>query len=95
MPAAAARIATPHASKYLAGLCSRFARSAPAKLDGDEGRIDLPFGPCHLSAFPGSLALVVEADDDAALAHLQWVVANHLKRVAPREPLQIDWSPVW
>lgn len=95
MPAAAARIPTPHASKYLAGLCGRFARSAPAAFDGAEGRIDLPLGPCHLSALPGSLALVVEAENEDGLAHLQWVVANHLKRVALREPLEVEWAPVW
>ena len=95
MPAAAARIPTPHASKYLEQLCGRFARSAPAHIDGDEGRIELPLGHCHLSALPGSLALVVEAADEAGLAHLQWVVSGHLKRVAVREPLAVEWSPVW
>jgi hypothetical protein len=95
MPAAAARITTPHALKYMTAVCGRFARSAPAAMDGDEGRVDLPLGPCHLSALPGSLALVVEAEDEQGLAHLQWVVANHLKRVALREPLEVEWSPVW
>jgi hypothetical protein len=95
MPAAATRIATPHAAKYLVGLCRRFARRAPAEVNGDEGRIDLPLGPCHLSAHPGSLALVVEAEDEAGLAHLQWVISNHLRRVAAREPLELTWSPTW
>ncbi len=95
MFAAAARIPTPHASKYLAGLCGRLARSAPARLYEDEGFVDLPLGPCHLSALPGSLALVVEAEDEVGLQHLQWLVANHLKRVALREPLDVEWSPVW
>ena len=95
MLAAAARIVTPHASKYLAGLCGRLARSAPARLYEDEGFVDLPLGPCHLSALPGSLALVVEAEDRDALEHLQWVVANHLQRVAAREPIEVLWAPVW
>jgi len=93
--AAAARIVTPHAMQYMAAVCNRFARSAPAEMDGDEGRIDLPLGPCHLSAMPGSLALVVEAEDEQGLAHLQWVVANHLKRVSTREMLEVAWTPVW
>jgi hypothetical protein len=96
MVAAAARIETPHAPKYLAQLCRRFARSAPARLYDDEGFIDLPLGPCHLSALPGSLALVVEASDEEGLQHLQWVLANHLKRVArPKEALEVRWAPVW
>jgi hypothetical protein len=95
MLAAATRIPTPHANKYLAGLCGRFARSVPAQIDGDEGRIDLPLGPCHLSAMPGSLALVVEAENEEGLAHLQWVVGNHLKRVAFKEPLEVHWVTVW
>jgi len=95
MPAAAARIRTPNAPKYLAGLCSRLAKRAPARLYEDEGFIDLPLGPCHLSALPGSLALVVEAEDQEGLQHLQWFVANHLKRVAVREPLDVRWAPVW
>jgi hypothetical protein len=95
MFAAAARIPTPHASKYLAGLCGRLARSAPARLYEDEGFVDLPLGPCHLSALPGSLALVVEAEDEEGLQNLQWLVANHLKRVALREPLDVEWSPIW
>ncbi len=93
--AAAARIATPHAGKYLAALCTRLARRGAASMDGDEGRIDLPLGPCHLSAFPASLALVVEASDETALSHLKWVIANHLQRVAAGDPLEVEWSPVW
>jgi hypothetical protein len=95
MLAAAARIETPNAPKYLAQLCRRFARSAPARLYDDEGFIDLPLGPCHLSALPGSLAMVVEAADEEGLRHLEWVVAGHLKRVASRETLEVCWAPVW
>jgi hypothetical protein len=95
MIAAATRIPTTHASKYLAGLCRRFAARVPAQMDGDEGRIDLPLGPCHLSAMPESLALVVEAEDEDRLSHLKWVVTGHLKRVATREPLEVEWSPAW
>jgi hypothetical protein len=95
MLAAAARIQTRHAPKYLAGLCGRLARSAPARLYEDEAFVDLPLGPCHLSALPGSLALVVEAEDDQGLEHLKWVVTGHLKRVAVREPVEVRWSPVW
>ena len=95
MPAAAVRIQTPHASKYLAGLCGRLARSAPARVYDDEALVDLPLGPCHLSALPGSLALVIEADSEESLQHLQWMVSNHLKRVASKEPLEVEWRPVW
>ena len=95
MPASAVRVATPHASRYLAALCGRLARSAPAQVSEDEGVIDLPFGPCHVSALPGSLALVVEADDQERLQHLQWMVTGHLKRVAAKDPLDIEWTPVW
>jgi hypothetical protein len=95
MLAAAARIETPNAPKYLARLCGRLARSAPARLYDDEGFVDLPLGPCHLSALPGSLALVVEAEDEVALRDLQWMVGNHLQRVAAPEPLALVWAPVW
>ena len=71
-------------------LCRRFAGWAPAEVDGDEGRIDLPLGPCHLSAMPESLALVVEAEDEDEAHDL----AKETSRTLPMSEWDLDYVSV-
>jgi hypothetical protein len=96
MPAAQTTIATASASRYLQQLCKHWSHKFAVEFTPHHGTI--PFDPtrrCTLDASAGTLALRVEAADDATLERMQAVVIDHLKRFAFREDLgNIQWTRV-
>lgn len=87
-----ALVPTRRAHRYLHGLAERWRGKAAVVLAEGAARIDLPAGPCFLSAGPGSLALLVEADEAARLADLQWTIGSRLERLGRAEGLRVVWS---
>lgn len=89
-----ARVATAVPRRYLAQLCKHFGHKLPVTFDEGHGRIEFPAGPCELAAAAdsGSLLMRVSADDEAALAKLEEVVARYLERFAFREKPEIRWT---
>ena len=85
-------IATEKASRYLTQLAKHWSHKLVVEFDEHQARIDLPNGPCFLSAGPGSLAVLVQAETDLALENLQWAVARHLERFGYREGLKVEWA---
>ena len=89
-----AHVSTAEAPRYLRMLCKHFRHKSPTAFDELHGRIEFPAGTCELdaAAIPGTLKIRVLANDRVACEHLEEVVAKHLKRFAPKEPLEIRWS---
>jgi len=88
-----ASVPTTSASRYLSQLCKHWSHKFEVEFDAQSGRIALPLGVCRLTAGPESLGLVLEAEDEAGLAKMEQVVADHLNRFAFREgELVYDWS---
>lgn len=87
-----ALVPTRRAHRYLTGLADRWRGWVAVTLAEDAARIDLPAGPCFLSAGPGSLALLVEAEEEARLGDLQWAVGQRLERLGRAEGLKVVWS---
>ena len=88
-----ARIDTGRAGRYLADLASRWRDKVVVAFEAeDAARIDLPAGPCFVSAGPGSLAILVEAEDERRLADLQWTVGSRIERLGRAEGLKVDWA---
>lgn len=85
-------IPTDKASRYLTQLAKHWSHKLVVEFDAHEARIDLPTGPCFLSADRGSLAVLVQADDDVDLEKIQDVVARHLERFGYREGLKVEWA---
>ncbi|WP_386682687.1 DUF2218 domain-containing protein [Loktanella sp. R86503] len=83
---------TEHAKRYLGTLCKHFGHKVPVQLDGNHGRIELPFGQCELAALDGALDMTVSAETKADLDKTAQVIASHLERFAFRENPQIDWN---
>lgn len=84
---------TEHASRYLQQLCKHWSHKFEVAFDPQHGRI--PFDAdtvCLLDASPDHLAMRLEGEDAARVAHLTGVVSDHLKRFAFREELSIDWK---
>lgn len=82
---------TEQAQRYLGTLCKHFGHKVPVELDGNTGRIDLPFGQCELAANNNALDMKVSADTKADLDKLAQIIASHLERFAFRENPQIEW----
>ncbi|RAI57794.1 DUF2218 domain-containing protein [Roseicella frigidaeris] len=94
MPGAEARVPTAGADRHLLQLCRHFGRALPTRLEAARGRIAFQGGRCSLEAAGETLVLRIAAEDPAALVRLKTVLAEHLQRFAPREPLAIDWRPL-
>lgn len=94
MPASHATIPTASASRYLQQLCKHWSHKFQVAFTPEHGVI--PFDAtrqCTLDAAPDSLALRIEAADDAALERMQGVVIDHLKRFAFREDIgEVRWE---
>ena len=88
-----AQIPTASASRYLQQLRKHWSHKFAVELTPEQGAI--PFAAdrrCLLQASPDRLTLRIEAADEAALARMEGVVADHLKRFAFREDLgDIAW----
>jgi hypothetical protein len=94
MPASHATIQTASASRYLQQLCKHWSHKFSVEFTPEQGII--PFDDtrlCRLQASPDTLALTIEASDDASLERMQGVVIEHLKRFAFREDLgNVAWT---
>lgn len=88
-----ARVATEVPRRYLGQLCKHFQHKLPVTLSETQGRLEFPMGVCTLDAqaAPATLLMCVTAEDEAALARLEDVVARHLERFAFREQLTVPW----
>ena len=96
MPVSQATIPTASASRYLQQLCNHWKHKFA--LENTEVAGHIPFGDgrtCTLAATAEGLSLRVAAPDAEALAHLEGVVVDHLKRFAFREDFgAVQWVPV-
>lgn len=91
-PSSEARVTTAVPRRYLAQLCKHFEHKLPVALAEDRGRIEFSGGVCALEAGDDALTMRLTAEDEAALARLEDVVARHLVRFAFREPPDIRWT---
>ncbi len=76
---------TPNAHKYMAQLCKHFGHKVPASVEGDRGQVAFAMGEAHLSADDTGLTAMLSGADGAALAQMQQIIDDHLKRFAFRE----------
>jgi hypothetical protein len=92
MPVSTSTVHTTSASRYLQQLCKHWSHKFAVEFDAQNGQI----------AFSGSAQVVLKADEPALhmtlsadrdqLERYEMVVADHLKRFAFREELDITWN---
>jgi hypothetical protein len=89
-----AHVSTAEAPRYLRMLCKHFRHKSPTTFDEMHGRIEFPAGMCELdaAATAGTLKIRILTNDPVALERLEGVVGSHLKRFAPKEPLEVRWT---
>ena len=86
-----ARVATEHAQRYMTQLCKHWGHKFPVSYDAQRGAIELPAGGCTMQAEAETLAVRIEAKEEAGLPRLEQVVEDHIKRFAFREELAFHW----
>ncbi|MBV8654110.1 MAG: DUF2218 domain-containing protein [Alphaproteobacteria bacterium] len=88
-----ATVPTAHASRYLQQLCKHWSHRFAVEFDATHGTVHMNGAVCIFDATPGQLSLMLEGDA-AALPRLCDVVAEHLKRFAFREAIELHWTEV-
>jgi len=88
-----AKIETAHAGKYLVQFAKHWSHRFP-DLTWNETRADIPFpaGQCVITSQENVLAIALTVPDEETASRLENVVAEHLKRFAFRESLEIVWQ---
>lgn len=92
MTKATSTFETERASRYLQAMCKHFAHKVPVQYDAENGTADMPFGSLRMQAEGNTLLFEVEAEDEATLERMKYVVEAHIVRFAFREKLRkLDW----
>jgi len=93
MAISTARVPTSNGSRYLQQLCKHWAHKFEVEFTPEKGRVNLPEGTIAImQADAEALDVRLEAVDEAVLARMKTVLANHLDRFAFREaPLPFEW----
>jgi uncharacterized protein len=93
MAISVAHVETEHGSRYLQQLCKHWSHRFTVEFDEKTGRVPFSEGAnVEFSAAPSTLTMVLSVADAADLERMQGVVADHLKRFAFREELEIIWT---
>ncbi|WP_037079144.1 DUF2218 domain-containing protein [Rhizobium sp. CCGE 510] len=85
-------VRTQHASRYLQQLCKHWSHKSSVDFDPHKGRV--PFSDAAevmFAADDAALTMTLSVADPSQQQRMQDVVADHLKRFAFREELDIDW----
>jgi hypothetical protein len=93
MATSVSNVKTEHASRYLQQLCKHWSHRFSVEFDAAAGKV--PFSPenvLDLVAEPGSLVMTLTIEKPEDLEHMQNVIAEHLKRFAFREELDVSWT---
>ena len=93
MPTSVSSVKTEHASRYLQQLCKHWSHRFEVEFNETAGRV--PFSPetsLGLAANSSSLIMTLNVEKLEDLERMQAVVADHLKRFAFREELDVVWT---
>ncbi|MBB3611506.1 DUF2218 domain-containing protein [Rhizobium sp. BK602] len=86
-------VKTEHASRYLQQLCKHWSHKFTVEFNEGAGKV--PFNPetsLELAADASSLLMTLHVGKAEDLERMQTVVADHLKRFAFREELDVVWT---
>jgi hypothetical protein len=93
MPTSHSIVKTANASRYLQQLCKHWSHKFAVEFNQETGKV--PFNPesdVVFEADENDLRMVLHVADAANLERMQNVVAEHLKRFAFREELEVVWT---
>lgn len=83
---------TAEPARTILRLCKHWGHKFPVQYDDTQGRIELPFGLCLLTAGDRQLTARLEGLPDADMARFEEVVADHAQRMARDETYEWHWQ---
>jgi hypothetical protein len=92
MPSSSVRIETSNPSRLIRRLCKHWSHKFDVSHDDRQGRIALGDTDCLLTAGEGSLTAEIQTADEAQLARMETVIADHLQRMATDETFNFAWQ---
>ncbi len=99
MPHFHALVATPCASTSMTRLCQSLCSRVPVMQDGQQARLEFPFGQCRLRACENGLLVECRVAPGQSLQRLQCALTDRLRRCSGDAQLQPEWSqgllPAW
>lgn len=87
-----ATIATVEPARIILRLCKHWGHKFTVEYDEQQGRVELPFGPCLMQAGEGQLHFRLEGQEDADMDRFEQVVADHAQRMARGETYVWQWT---
>ncbi|QND48986.1 DUF2218 domain-containing protein [Rhizobium lusitanum] len=93
MPTSVSSVKTDHASRYLQQLCKHWSHKFTIEFNETAGKV--PFNPetsLELKADASALLMTLHVENPQDIDRMQTVVADHLKRFAFREELDVVWT---
>lgn len=86
------KIETSNPSRLIRRLCKHWSHKFEVSFDDHQGRIALGDTDCVLIAGDESLTAELHTADEAQLAHMESVVADHLQRMSAEETFSFAWQ---
>lgn len=86
------QIQTSDPSRLIRRLCKHWSHKFEVDFDVHHGHIALGDTQCSLTAGENSLTANLQTQDEAQLARMETVVADHLQRMSAGETFSFDWQ---
>lgn len=93
MPVSTATIATLDPARVIRRLCKHWQHKFVVRFDEEQGEILLGESRCVMLVKDGALQVALHTPDVAQQQRLEGVVADHIRRMASSETLDIEWNP--
>jgi hypothetical protein len=92
MHSSTVQIETSNPSRLIRRLCKHWSHKFEVSFDDQQGHIAFGDAQCLLTAGDGSLTAQVQTEDEAQLAQMETVVADHLQRMSADETFNFAWK---
>lgn len=89
-----ARVTTDRPATYLQRLCKHFKLKVPTEFNEEHGSVQFAMGGCEMQVEPETLIMRVEADNEAALTQVKYIVTDHLERFGHHDRLKVNWIDI-
>lgn len=86
-----ANVETKYGVAYAKRLCRHFSHKIPAIVEGQQARIEFPFGVCSIDIDDQSMHIAVELSDADQVDRAERVIADHLLRMANKDTPVVEW----
>lgn len=85
-------VKTAFGDAYMKRLCRHFEHKVPTSIDGQQGKIEFPFGVCRIRVGDQNMQFLVEVPNPDDMDRAERVVGDHLLRMANKDEPILVWE---